>query len=60
MKNLGAFLADESGSAAVKCGVFAAGSSVSVLMAIEEIGPKSTAYFFSIAEAAPGTVTLGL
>jgi pilus assembly protein Flp/PilA len=40
MKNLGAFLKDESGSAAVEYGVFAAGISVSILMVIKKIGPK--------------------
>jgi Flp pilus assembly pilin Flp len=45
IKNFGAFLNDESGSAAVEYGVFAAGISASILMAIKEIGPNSTGCF---------------
>jgi Flp pilus assembly pilin Flp len=45
IKNFGAFLNDESGSAAVEYGVFAAGISASILMAIKEIGPNSTGFF---------------
>jgi Flp pilus assembly pilin Flp len=60
MKNLAAFLRDESGSAAVEYGVFAAGISASILMAIKEIGPKLYGVFSSIMEALPGAVALGL
>jgi pilus assembly protein Flp/PilA len=60
MKNLIAFLADESGSAAIEYGVFAAGISVSILMTIKEIGPRLYGAFFSIAEALPGVVAFGL
>jgi Flp pilus assembly pilin Flp len=60
IKNFGAFLNDESGSAAVEYGVFAAGISASILMAIKEIGPKLYGVFFSILEALPGIVASGL
>jgi Flp pilus assembly pilin Flp len=60
IKNFGAFLSDESGSAAVEYGVFAAGISASILMTIKEIGPKFYGVFSSILEALPGIVASGL
>jgi Flp pilus assembly pilin Flp len=57
-KNVGAFFSDESRSAAVEYGVFAAGISGAIL--IKEIGPKLYGTFFTIAEALPGVVTFGL
>jgi Flp pilus assembly pilin Flp len=59
-KNVGAFFSDESRSAAVEYGVFAAGISGAILIAIKEIGPKLYGTFFTIAEALPGVVTFGL
>jgi Flp pilus assembly pilin Flp len=60
IKNVGAFLSDESGSAAVEYGVFAAGISASILMTIKEIGPKLYGVFSPILEALPGIVASGL
>jgi Flp pilus assembly pilin Flp len=60
MKNFGGFLTDESGSAAVEYGVFAAGISGAILIAIKEVGPKLYGAFSSIAEALPGVVAFGL
>ena len=59
-KTVGAFLSDESGSAAVEYGVFAAGISGAILMAIKEIGPKLYGTFSIIIEALPGVVAFGL
>ena len=59
-KNVGAFLGDESASAAVEYGVFAAGISGAILMAIKEIGPKLYGTFSIIIEALPGVVAFGL
>ena len=58
-KNVGAFLSDESASAAVEYGVFAAGISGAILMAIKEIGPKLYGTFSIIIEALPGVVAFG-
>jgi pilus assembly protein Flp/PilA len=59
MRNFRAFLEDESASAAVEYGVFAAGISVSILITIKEIGPKLYSVFSSIAADLPGVIALG-
>lgn len=59
MKSFAAFLENESASAAVEYSVFAVGISVSILMAIKEIGPKLYGVFSSIAGDLPGIVAFG-
>jgi Flp pilus assembly pilin Flp len=59
MKSFVAFLKDESASAAVEYGVFAAGLSASVLMTIKSIGPKLYNVFAAIVQYLPGAVAVG-
>jgi pilus assembly protein Flp/PilA len=58
-KSFGAFLKDESGTAAVEYGIFAAGIAVSLIMAIGQIGPKLYGTFSNIANELPGVIAFG-
>lgn len=59
IKNFGAFLKDDSGSAAVEYGIFAAGIAASIVMALGEIGPKLYGTFAKIADELPGIIAFG-
>lgn len=59
MRNLFAFLKDESGATAIEYGLIAAGISVVIITAVQSVGSNLTNTFESIANAMKGATGSG-